>query len=99
MARRRPRLDNENEEHSSKPHDNTHGYSIKVVRDEVSKTVPVCLEGFCSFFGVSHKRVTTMQASMKLTGKLLKISIKIKNKISCLINRMKFHEVYTHCFN
>ena len=99
VARRRPRLNDENEEPSSKPHDNTYGYSVRVVRDEVSKTVPVCLKGFCSFFGVSHKRVRIIQALVKLTGKLLKISIKIQNKISCLINRMKVREVYTHCFN
>ena len=99
VARRRPRLDDENDKPSSKPHDNTYGYSVRVVRDEVSKTVPVCLKGFCSFFGVSHKRMRTIHASMKLTGKLLKMSIKIQNKISCLINRKKVHEVYAHFLN
>ena len=99
VARRRPRLDDENDKHSSKPHDNTYGYPVRVVRDEVSKTVPVCLKRFCSFFGVSHKCVRTIHASMKLTDKLVKISIKIQNKISCLINRMKVHEVSTHFLN
>ncbi|KAK3728911.1 hypothetical protein RRG08_051559 [Elysia crispata] len=38
VARRRPRLGGQNEEHFSKPHDNTYGYSVRVQRDEVAKT-------------------------------------------------------------
>ncbi|GFN85748.1 hypothetical protein PoB_001225400 [Plakobranchus ocellatus] len=65
VARRRPRHELEDR---AKPKDRSYAYIVKVQREGGAKSVPVCLKGFCAMFGITHRRVRTIQTALKETG-------------------------------
>ena len=65
VARRRPKTDGTD----PKPKDKSYSYKIKVQRDDKVEEVDVCVKGFIAVFGISHKRVRTIQTALKETGK------------------------------
>ncbi|GFR92875.1 vitamin B12-dependent ribonucleotide reductase [Elysia marginata] len=65
VARRRPRPELEDR---AKPKHRSYAFHIKVQREGVAKAVPVCLKRFCAMFGITHRRVRTIQTALKKTG-------------------------------
>ncbi|GFO06504.1 vitamin B12-dependent ribonucleotide reductase [Plakobranchus ocellatus] len=62
---RRPRHELEDR---AKPKDRSYAYIVKVQREGGAKSVPVCLKDFCAMFGITHRRVRTIQTALKETG-------------------------------
>lgn len=63
VAKRRPRKDD------SDTRDCSFRYIVRVKRNESIIEIPVCAKAFVALHGITRRRLATIQASLKLTGK------------------------------
>ncbi|GFO24788.1 upf0317 protein c14orf159,mitochondrial [Plakobranchus ocellatus] len=54
-------------EDRAKPKDRSYAFIVKVQRERGDKSVPVCVKDFCAMFGITHRRVRTIQAALRET--------------------------------
>lgn len=64
VKRHRPR-----KEDSSELKDFSFNYEIKVTRADGVKMIPVCKKAFISLFGITNRRVQTINTALSTTGK------------------------------